>query len=102
MTARAVAVTLFDPAGTPGNVPQRYFDVIVVPHLASASAWYLMGDPATSPTLGLLHLGATPDARTLRIERIPAPMSTDGIGVAVRNEFKISRMSRIGIVKVTA
>ena len=100
-TARTMAAAIFDPSGSPGTLPQAGLDVIVCPHLASPTTWFLMADPAAAPTIGLLHFGASPDQRTLMVERTPSPPERDGIMVAIRNEFRVTRLSRVGIIKVT-
>jgi hypothetical protein len=97
-TAYQAVMTLFGDSLRADRV-----DVVVCPHLSVATTFYLMGDPATAPTLGLLHLGASADARTLRIERrSDNDTSVDGIRVGIRDDFRITRMSRTGILKVTA
>ncbi|MGE3771487.1 MAG: hypothetical protein AB7I32_01070 [Gammaproteobacteria bacterium] len=100
-TAKVLAAAIYDPSGSPGTLPQAGLDIVVVPHLSSSSTWYLMADPIAAPTIGLLTLGASPESRTFSMERRPTPPDRDGIMVAVRNEFRVTRLSRVGIVKVT-
>lgn len=85
-----------------GNASASPIEVITCPHLSSASTWYVCGAPQSAPCLALLTLGAQPTARTLLIEKTLPPVGREGIGMAVRNDFRLVRTSRIGIVKITA
>lgn len=78
-------------------------DVLVCPHLNSSTTFYVMGDPAVSPAIGLLHLGSSPDSRTMMIEQLThADTNVDGIRMAVRDDFRVIRMQSASLVKVTA
>lgn len=78
-------------------------DVVVCPHLSSATTFFVCGDPAISPAIGLLHLGSLPESRTLMVEQLTGRDSmVDGIRVAIRDDFRIVRMQAAAVVKVTA
>lgn len=71
--------------------------VVVLPHLTSTTAWWLMGDPVTAPVLGLLTLEG---ARSmLTIEQAAAPQGIDGLCLKARLDYRVVRMQRTGIFK---
>lgn len=97
-SAYATIMACFGDALRPDRV-----DVVVCPHLSSATTFYVAGDPAVSPALGLLHLGTAPESRTLMIEQLTIRNSmVDGIRVAIRDDFRIVRMQSAAVVKVTS
>ncbi len=97
-TARVLAAAIYDPNGSPGSLPQGRFDVVVLPHLASTTYWYLMGDPQTAPALALLHLEGSSELAML--EQIPTPPQKDGLTFRLRTDYKVARISRTGAVKI--
>ena len=80
----------------PAGSIDRPLDVICLPHLSSATEWYLLASPDVAPVLGLATLGDSP----LLVERAKLPPNRDGIGIKARIDFRVLRMSRVGAVKV--
>lgn len=92
-TAQTLVTAIFgDPPGAIG----RPVDLIILPHLPSDAEWYWLADPQISPVLGLATLGESP----LLVERVPLPPNRDGIALKARLDFRVLRLSRIGVVKV--
>jgi hypothetical protein len=79
-----------------------YLQVIVLPHLSSATSFYLCADPSVTPCLGLFGLGDFLPLRTFRMEVAPRRATEDGLSLWARNDFRVVRLSRVGICKVTA
>jgi len=97
-TAYATVMACFGDTLRPDRV-----DVLICPHLTSDTTFFVTGDPAVSPALGLLHLGTSPDARTMQVEQLSGGNTTvDGIRMAVRDDFRVVRMQRSSIVKITS
>ena len=59
--------------------------------------WYLLGDPALQPAVGVLRLGG---ARVpALIEQTKTPMNVDGVSLRVRADAGATMLGRVGIVR---
>lgn len=97
-TAQVLVSAIWDPAGTAGTVPVGRCDRIVLPHLVNTTHWYLAGDPAFAPALALLRLAGSSDL--VQLEQVKAPLHRDGLTYRIRTDYKVARISRVGIVKI--
>lgn len=72
------------------------FEIVVLPELAG-TFFYLVADPNLSPTLGLMTVGNA--ERLLYVESGPSNSTADGVSMRASMDFRIARVSRVGIVK---
>lgn len=92
-TANVLANALF---AMPAGSIDRPLDVVCLPHLSSATAWYLLASPDMAPVLGLATFGDSP----LLIERVQLPVNRDGVAMKARVDFRVLRLGRVGAIKV--